>query len=238
MQHLAALNITTITLDVLSAPSIASCVTKVPSLDILLNNAGGIYNTAISDLSVPEAKQLFDLNVWSFIAMTQAFLPHLLKSTGMIVNQTSVASVAALPFSSVYCASKAAAATFSDTLRLELAPFGIRVIDLKTGTVRSNLAASRQDVLPADSIYNVARERIDRTLTGEHISKTGVEQGPWAESVVGDLLKANPASRVWRGAQARFMWLSTFLPHGFADGRLIQMTGLDVVAEMVGKGEK
>lgn len=236
MKHLAALGIDTITLDVLSETSIAACVTKVPSLDILLNNAGGIYNTAVSDISIAEAKQLFDLNVWSYIAMTQAFLPHLMKSKGMIVNQTSVASVATLPFSSVYCASKAAAATFSDSLRLELAPFGIKVIDLKTGTVQSNLATSKKAVLPSDSIYGVARSRIERTLMGEHITVNGVAQSPWAEAVVGDLLKKSPASRVWRGAQARMMWFSTFLPHGAADGHLVQMTGLDVVAEMVGKG--
>lgn len=95
--------IETLSLDVLSESSITACVSKVPQLDILVNNAGAGYSTAISDMSIPTAKELFDLNVWSCIAVTQAFLPLLLESRGMVVNHTSAASVSPTPFGSVYC---------------------------------------------------------------------------------------------------------------------------------------
>src|ERR1700712_3541828 len=72
--------IETLTLDVLSDDSIAACVSKLTDLDILVNNAGAAYSMPVSDLSIPESKKLFDLNVWSHIAVTQAFLPLLLKS--------------------------------------------------------------------------------------------------------------------------------------------------------------
>jgi 1-acylglycerone phosphate reductase len=68
---------------------------------------------------LPEDKKIFDVNVWPQLAVTQAFLPLLLKSKGMIVNQTSVVSTTAVPFQSAYGASKTAMAIFSDSMRLE-----------------------------------------------------------------------------------------------------------------------
>jgi short-subunit dehydrogenase len=144
MSHLASFGIETLTLDVMSESSIAGCVSKLASLDILVNNAGTQYMMPISDLSIPEGKRIFDLNVWSQIAVTQAFLPLLLRSSygGLIVNQTSIGACLTTPFQSVYNASKAAFAMFSDTLRLEMQPFGITVVDLRTGVVRSNLISN------------------------------------------------------------------------------------------------
>jgi 1-acylglycerone phosphate reductase len=121
MTHLASLGIETLVLDIQSDSSIASCVGRLSTrnLDILVNNAGASASMPISDLSLPEAKKIFDVNVWSQLAVTQAFLPLLLESKGMIVNQTSVVSATAVPFQSAYGASKAAMAMFSDTMRLE-----------------------------------------------------------------------------------------------------------------------
>jgi 1-acylglycerone phosphate reductase len=121
MKQLTSLGIETLVLDIQSDSSIASCVSKLSSrnLDILANNAGASASMPISDLSLPEAKKIFDINVWSQLAVTQAFLPLLLKSKRMIVNQTSVMSTTAVPFQSAYAASKAAMAMFSDSKRLE-----------------------------------------------------------------------------------------------------------------------
>jgi 1-acylglycerone phosphate reductase len=121
MQQLTSLGIETLALDIQSDSSIAACASKLSprSLDILVNNAGASASMPISDLSLLEGKRIFDLNVWSQLAVTQAFLPLLLKSKGMIVNHTSVVSTTAVPFQSVYNASKAAMAMFSDSMRLE-----------------------------------------------------------------------------------------------------------------------
>jgi 1-acylglycerone phosphate reductase len=67
---LASLGIKTLTLDVLSDSSIAACVSKLSSLDVLINNAGAEFLMPVSDVSIPDAKKLFDLNDWSYIAMT------------------------------------------------------------------------------------------------------------------------------------------------------------------------
>lgn len=244
MVGLKSLNIETVTLDVLSDSSIESCVTEISNLtggtlDILINNAGGGYNMPVADVDIGKAKQLFELNVWSYLSITQTFLPLLLsssKSTGsaLIVNNTSISSIAPTPHSSVYHASKAAAAMFSDHERIELAPFGIKVIDLKTGCVKSNFHSNRSDdsTLPADSIYAPVREETERAMRAEHFSARQ-DLTEWADQVVGDLLKKNPPARVWRGTEALTTWLeATFAPTvTWFDAAYGRMVGLDLLAQ-------
>ena len=239
MAGLVALGIETLTLDVLSDSSIAAAVSQIPSLDILVNNAGAILNMPFSDLSIPEAKKLFDLNVWSYLAVTQAFLPLLIESKGIIANQTSGASVVTIPFQSTYNASKAAMAMFSDSQRLELEPFGVRIIDLKTGSVRSNIQNSMTDrtTLPKGSIYEPAREAVEKTLGGEEFFRDAGEPTKWAEGVVGNLLKKSPPPIIWLpGSINMFLIrLGLLFPFGTFDGTIKKMTGLDIVAQRVGK---
>ena len=235
MANLDSLGIKTLELDVLSADSIAHCVGQIPSLDMLLNNAGGGYSMPVSDLDIPEAKRLFELNVWSYIAVTQAFLPLLLKSKGTLVNQTSVVSVVAIPFQSAYNASKAAMAMFSASQRLELAPFGVTVVELKTGIVRSNFlrnqAAATETVLPQGSIYSPARQNIEERLRGDRFEALAAPAPQWATQVVQDLMKQKPPPVIWRGARAGSIRLGTYLPAGILDGSLKKMAGLDVLEE-------
>jgi short-subunit dehydrogenase len=240
MKQLEGLGIETLTLDVLSDTSIAACVSKLSSLDILVNNAGAQYTMPVSDLSIPEARKLFDLNVWSYVAVTQAFLPLLLKSKGMIVNQTSISSVISLPFAAAYCASKAAIATLSDALRQELVPFGVTVVDLKTGVVKSNLIKNRTgneatNPLPEESIYAPAREKIGAVLRQDEFVGQGFPSDKWAKAVVRDLLRKKVPPLIWRGEQVWLAWIGTFLPFGAFDGMFRKMAGLDVVEQMVKK---
>jgi 1-acylglycerone phosphate reductase len=236
MTQLKSLGIETLTLDVLSDSSITACVSKLSQLDILVNNAGAGYSMPMSDLSISEAKELFDLNVWSYLAVTQAFLPLLLKSKGMIVNQTSAAGVAPVPFQSTYNASKAAMSMFSDTQRLELQPLGIRVVDLKTGGVKSNFFAkdsvATQVSLPKGSIYEPAKEAVEKTMRGERWE--GQEDAQlWAGRVVKDLLRKQPPPNIWRGANAGLARIATILPFGTLNGTLKKMSGLDIVEKIL-----
>ncbi|KAH7395955.1 hypothetical protein BKA64DRAFT_675018 [Cadophora sp. MPI-SDFR-AT-0126] len=233
MSHLASLGIQTLTLDVLSSSSIAECVFQVPSLDILVNNAGAMYASPISDISIPKAKELFDLNVWSYLAVTQGFLPLLLKSEGIIANHTSVVSVLALPWQATYNASKAAMAMYSDTLRLELAPFGVRVVDLKSGLANTNMGSGNTWVLPKGSLYEVAKERVERAMSGKDFAKDAVPMETWASDVVGDLLRGSTPKVVWRGGSAYFISWLVMLPSWITDGMVMKITGLDVIAKAV-----
>lgn len=240
MATLTALGIETLILDVQSTESINACVTEIASrkggLDILINNAGASYAMPFSDMSVPQAKQLFDLNVWSYLEVTQAFLPLLLQSKGMVVNQTSIAAVCTVPFQSTYNASKAAMAMFSDHQRLELAPFGIKVVDLKTGAVASNFFRNVAGTkLPESSLYLPARDAIEKSLAGDGMKEKTMDTTVWAECVVAQLLKKKPSSNIWAGANARKVRFMQILPHGIMDSMVKKMTGLNELRTALNK---
>ncbi|MCJ1452610.1 hypothetical protein MMC28_002953 [Mycoblastus sanguinarius] len=242
MADLKSKGIEILTLDVLSTDSITECVKAVSQttdgrLDILLNNSGGGYSMPLVDVSLPTARNLFELNVFSVLAMTQAFMPLLLRSDhgAMIVNNTSIASVTTVPMTGIYNASKAAAATLTENLRLELTPFKIKVIDLKTGAVRSgfysNMNSGVKPRLPEDSIYDVARAEVEKVmLTGGVAEKDIAKADVWAEQVVGDLVTRSPELRIWRGGNAWLTWFARrFMPFTFLDDTMIKIGALDVV---------
>ena len=239
MRSLTSLNIETLQLDIQSELSIKDCAKKVTSLDILINNAGAQYTMPIADLSIPEAKKLFDLNVWGHVAMTQAFLPLLLKSPkAIIVNHTSVGAGIAIPFQAAYNASKAAMSMLTDTLRLELQPFGISVVELRTGGVKTDIVKNvqaRQPELPPGSIYTPAKERVEKSLRIEWVEGTGIPAEQWAQEVVADLLKKTPPPVIWRGESARVARLASVFPHGWLDGMSKRMTSLDKVESIIRK---
>ena len=192
----------------------------------------------ISDMDIPEAKKLFDLNVWSYLEMTQAFIPLLMKSKGMIVNQTSIAGATPIPFQSAYNASKAAMAMFSEIMSLELAPFGIKVVELKTGGVAStiyakNYANREEQRLPEGSIYESVREVVERSMSNEELEKGVMDQKAWAEATVRDLLREKPKPVIWRGANAALVRFSTVMPYGWFHGMVKKMFALDVVERMI-----
>ncbi|KAJ9603120.1 hypothetical protein H2200_012415 [Cladophialophora chaetospira] len=239
MNGLQALGIETLQLDVLSEESITACVSKLSSLDILVNNAGAGYSMPFSDLSVTEAKKIFDLNVWSYLTVTQAFLPLLLKSRGMIVHHSSGVSVLHIPFQSTYNASKSAIAMFSHTMRLELAPFGVKVVELKTGGVLSNFATNQIDIakatLPEGSIYAPAKGPMEKSLAGDWFVGTGMPAKKWATDVVKDLLKKPPPAVIYRGKQSWAGWVLPLLPWSIQDRLSKQTVSLDKFEKVLEK---
>ncbi|KAI1112322.1 NAD(P)-binding protein [Nemania sp. NC0429] len=250
MVELKAKGIETLALDVLSETSIAAAVSSVSKaseghgLDILVNNAGAHFLMPIADINIAEAKKTYDLNVFSHIAVTQAFLPLLLKAvevrgSSTIVNQTSVGASSMIPFQSVYNSSKAAFAMLSDSMRLELQPFGIKVVNLRTGVVQSNLNKNLQETqrpsLPAGSIYEPAREVVEKALRQEEFEGQGTPAHQWAEQVVRDVTKKTPPPVIWRGESASLARISTVLPFGMFDGFVKKLSGLDAVEKIVRK---
>lgn len=238
MTSLSALGIKTLTLDIQSQTSINHCVESVPLLDILVNNAGSSYTMPIVDTSMSEAKKLFDCNVWGHLALTQAFMPRLLASKkAMVVNHTSVGVHAALPFQAAYNASKAAMSMFSDILRLELQPFDIAVINLKTAGVKTNIVQNlqaRNPQLPASSIFNPAKDLVESALRNEWVGDRGVTAAEhWAKEVVVDLQKSSVPPVIWRGESALLARVASILPFGWLDGTYKRMTGLEQIEKKI-----
>ncbi|KAI0178976.1 hypothetical protein GGR52DRAFT_534307 [Hypoxylon sp. FL1284] len=158
LSGLAELGITMLTLDVTDADSIKKChdeAAKVNGgkLDILVNNAGLTHTHPAMDLSIPDVRTTFDTNVFGVMAMCQAFIDQLIAAKGLIINMSSLSSISPYLFGSAYCATKAALSAYSRVLRLELAPFEVRVMVSMTGTVKSNTANHGDRIVPETSLY-------------------------------------------------------------------------------------
>jgi 1-acylglycerone phosphate reductase len=160
------------------------------------------------------------------------------EPNGRIVNHTSVGSVCSIPFQAAYNASKAAMAAFANTQRLELAPFGITDVEIKTGGAQSNFLKNKhletkEAILPEDSIYQLAKAMVERVLRGEDYKQWMQPAEQWAKNVVSDLLRKRPPPVVWRGYNAGIIRLMTLLRVTALDRMVTKMTKLDVVEEAV-----
>lgn len=117
-----------IALDVTDAHSIASAVQDAGPIDALVNNAGAGLMGALEGVSADDTRQIFELNTFGTMAMTQAVLPGFRKQgSGVVVNISSAVTLKPFPMLSAYTASKAAIEAFSENLALEVEPFGVRV---------------------------------------------------------------------------------------------------------------
>lgn len=236
-----AAGIETLSLDVVSQSSITACVSQVRklsgSLDILVNNAGAVYHVPLSDASITDAKNLFDLNVWANLAMIQAFLPLLLKSTNpVIVNHTSIVSIVPLPFHGVYCASKAAAAALTVALRSELAPFNIKVMEIKSGNVKSKINSNKVGTteVSSNSLYYSARDFLKKILSGENFAAAEIPAEEWSKKVVAAVSRRSPPHTLWVGGNWRSAyWATALLPSSMIESICADTGGMNRVGKEV-----
>lgn len=141
----AGLPLETIALDVDDAASIAAAKAEVDrissGIDVLVNNAGFGMLGPLESLSDQALRAQFETNVFGLMAVTRAFLPGMrAQGRGRIVNISSIAGRFTLPFAGAYHASKYAVEALSDALRNELRPFGIEVVLIEPGPIRSEFS--------------------------------------------------------------------------------------------------
>ncbi|WP_326642010.1 SDR family NAD(P)-dependent oxidoreductase [Nonomuraea fuscirosea] len=111
-------------------------------IDVLVNNAGTVVHGAAEDTPVAMARDLFEVNVLAPARLAQLVLPGMrLRGSGTIVNVSSIGGVIALPLGAWYYASKHALEAFSDTLRMEVEQFGVDVVVIRPGIIRTGFEA-------------------------------------------------------------------------------------------------
>ena len=209
---LTRLGMQTIVLDVTSDKSIAEAVRVVQSatggrLDVLVNNAGLLHVMPFADTPVADVRRIMDVNVIGVWTVTCAFLPLLLEAKGVVANLCSINEVFCPPFLAAYNASKAAVEAMARTIRRELAPLGVRVVILKTGSVRSRLFEnSTPTVLPEQSLYSPLRSWIEGR--GFAASARFMDVEHYAKAVATELLKDNVRPVLWIGG---LVWIAWFL---------------------------
>lgn len=141
--HARNLPVTPVTLDVQDSASIRGAVREVMAregrIDVLVNNAGFGLLATVEDGTDEEIFKQFDVNVFGLIKMTREVLPHMRQAgSGVIINISSFLGRMGLPLLAHYNASKYAVEGITDSLRFEVAPFGIRVHSVLAGLFGTN----------------------------------------------------------------------------------------------------
>ncbi|MBN2355370.1 SDR family oxidoreductase [candidate division KSB1 bacterium] len=225
------------TLDVTSEPDLKQVIQTIEKeqgrLDILVNNAGyGAIGPAV-EMPMEEIRLQFDTNMLAPMALIQAALPLLRRANkSTIVQIGSVSADFVSPFAGVYCASKAALHALSDALRMELAPFGIRVIIAAPGAIRSKFGQSAENglerTLKKGSIYQPILGAIQARARASQDNPTAA--AVLVQKIVNEVSRGNPRPilRVGNGARA-LLWLDRLLPVRMLDQILMKRFQLDLL---------
>lgn len=225
-------NVERLALDVTSPDSIEAAVRDVIAaagrIDILVNNAGYGQMGPILDLTADQIRAQFETNIVGLIALTQAVAPRMIaQGNGRIVNIGSISGILTTPFAGIYCASKSALHSVSEALRMELAPFGIGVVIVHPGGVKSQFGetAAAHVIAKADSVY----QRFAKAIEGRaRLSQRGATP---AETVAGQIVEATTrdvAPLVVRVGKGSFTYplLKRLLPDRRVDKMLLKRFGL------------
>lgn len=148
--------------DVSDRESVARAVGRTQeawgAIDILVNNAGVGMSSPIGEIDLILARQLFDINYWGAIHVTEAVLPDMrARRDGLIINISSIIGRRAMPGSGVYCSSKFALNALSESMRVELRPHNIRVVSFYPGVTESEF--SRNLLTGDSSVHGQGRMR-------------------------------------------------------------------------------
>ena len=180
------------------------------------------------DVDLDEVQLTFATNLFAVMRMCKEFGPLLVAAKGTIVNIGSVAAEVPYVFGSVYNASKAALHSYSNTLRVELQPFDVKVIVIVTGGIQSNIARTDRE-LPGNSLYLPINAEYQRRL--KHSQEGAMPAPVYAESVVSATLGRNLTRELWKGNKTLLVWFaSRFLPRWFGDFYFWRMFNLWKIA--------
>ncbi|KAJ3822112.1 hypothetical protein F5880DRAFT_1577260 [Lentinula raphanica] len=224
-------------LDVTDIESIRSTRNEVASLtggklDILVNNAGQALSGSITDLDMAEFKALLEVNYFAPMSMVKEFLPLLLASDdARIVQTSSISGVVHFPFNGAYNMSKCALNAFADALRIELAFDNIKVVNLVTGAVNSNIHRTRylSDTSlykPMEQLYTEKRKQMSK------LKATPTAQ--YAQQVASEILRPNPRPWFWLAKMSSVSWfLNQFFPRTLLDRIMSKQFGLNVFSTQI-----
>ncbi len=213
LKSLAASGAEILELDVTQNESMKSGVDRIirecGRLDVLINNAGyGSYG-ALEDIPMEEAKNQFEVNVFGLARLTQLVLPHMRKQgCGKIVNITSVGGKIYVPLGSWYHASKFAVEGLSDCLRLELKPFGIDVIIIEPGPIRTewgSVAIKKMIEMSGHTAYAAAAQMGEKLLSLSNDERVASEPDVIANTISMALKARHPRARYASGNGAAFL---------------------------------
>jgi NADP-dependent 3-hydroxy acid dehydrogenase YdfG len=134
-------------LDVTQPKSVHQAVESVMQqfgrIDVLVNNAGYAVYGAVEEVSDEKIRQMYDVNVFGLLHMIREVVPHMRQQgAGRIINISSIVGKLVLPVNGTYASTKFSVEALSNALRLELAPFGIQVVLVEPGGIKTQFSAT------------------------------------------------------------------------------------------------
>ena len=233
-------NVTPIILDVTDRKTISAAAERVTSLlqgsglDGLVNVAGVGKVQPVEYMTEDALQEAFNINVFGQIAVTQAFLPLLRTARGRIVNISSIGAHIAIPFGSLINATKSAFGILSDTLRLELHPFGIHVAAIEPGAIKTpaveKTLGDMEAVirsLPAEGAAQYGTMLRTFIRSGYEREMNGSSPDVVANAIHHALTARQPRTRYRVGKHATLLaTLATFVPDRLLDKIRFRLTGM------------
>lgn len=212
MKDLEEMGATAIKLDVTKEDEIQNAINiinkKSGGVDVLVNNAGYAIYGAVEDTTLEDARRQFEVNIFGLASLTQKVLPHMRnQKAGTIINISSMGGKVYTPLGAWYHATKHALEGWSDSLRLELKQFGINVVIIEPGAIKTEFG----DVMTAPMMersgsgpYSALAKAMERAAS-ESYEKPNASSPP---SVIADLISKainakNPKTRYVAGKMAK-----------------------------------
>src|ERR1700722_13468492 len=215
-------NVTMLTADVTDDRSVSEAVAAVlereQRVDIVGSNAGMGVAGAVENTSIEEAKSQLEVNFFGAFRVCRAVLPAMrTQRSGYIVNIGSIGGLIAIPYQAMYSASKFALEGFSEALRMEVRPFGIRVVIIEPGAHKTALTQNRQFTeIPPEAYRKSFATALAKTAHDE-------QNGPGPEQIARLLHRVinqrNPRLRYTIGpaAQRAAVWLKRLPPYSLVE---------------------
>ncbi len=229
MSDLQALGVNLIELDITREDSLQQAVSKIISaeqrIDILVNNAGyGSYGS-LEDVPLEEARYQFEVNIFGLARLTQMVLPHMRKQgSGRIINISSMGGKFGEPHGAWYHATKFALEGLSDSLRMELKQFGIEVVIIQPGAIKTEwnkIARENLMKVSGNTAYKELAEKHSRFLE-KGDGRMGSEPLVIAQTILKAITASKPKTRYVAGAGARpMLFLKKILPDRMFDKLLL-----------------
>jgi short-subunit dehydrogenase len=235
-------------LDVTDVASIADATREVDRLtdgrgiDVLVNNAGYGLVGPLAEITDAKLREQFEVNVFGLMSVTRTFLPKMIaRGSGRVLNVSSVSGRISLPLFGAYHASKWALETMSDSLRMELRPFGVHVVVIEPGTIRTEFVdRSRRE---ANAVENPGSPYAPAYARVGQMADRLMAQAVGPEVISRAILRATEARRPKARYVAPFhamvgLHLLRALPTWLTDAVMIRMTGLSEIRRDGGNAEK
>ena len=222
LHHIAA--------DVTDEQAVDAAVAQVMAaeghIDVVVNNAGFGISGAIEFTKAEDAKRLFDADFFGMVNVNRAVIPHMRQAgAGRIVNLSSVAAAAPIPFQAYYSAAKAAVNSYTMALANELRPYGVTVCAVQPGDIHTGFTAAREKTIDGDDVYG---GRISRSVARmEHDEQTGMDPAKAGGYIAGVALREGNRHPLYviRFDYKFFTFLAKVLPARFLNWLIYLLYG-------------